>query len=270
MDRALGWTRSMDHADSMMVRNLNTCTWSDALRLLGVLAIAVAVAACGGGEVPADAPGTTGGAGIAPPRLDPNAAPRATLGGAPPTRSEVETLGYEYGTQDAPIHVIELSDFGCGFCKVFHDETFPTLKAEYVDTGKVFWRFIPFDVGMFPNATNALQAGVCAGEQGLILEASQLLFNRQNEWKRSGDVSAELLAIVTAGGVNPVTWTECIETGRLNQEASANTAMARRLGVRGTPTFFVDGYPIQGSLPLETFRQVFESVLTDRASTGPE
>lgn len=257
---------------SMMVRPMtlySTMVRSPMRTVLTTLLSALLLFGCSA-EPEANAPGTTGSAGIAPPKLAPGSTPPPGIAAATPTRSEVEALGYEYGDMSAPIHVIELSDFGCGYCKRFHDETFPVLLEEYVNTGKVHWRFIPFDVGMFPNAQGALNAGVCAGEQGQIHEAGQLLFNRQKEWKRSGDVSDDLLSIVTAGGVDTAVWSECMETGRQRADAAANSAMARRLGVRGTPTFFIDGYPVQGSLPLETFREVFESVLNDLPAAPSE
>lgn len=258
----------MDYADAMMLRRTMT-TLPRARSLVALVAFGLVAAGCGA-EVPEATPQTTASAGVAPPQLDPNAAPSTSLAPPPPTRAQVEALGYTYGSADAPIHVIEMSDFGCGYCKLFHDETFPVLLEEYVNTGKVFWRFIPFDVGMFPNAQGALNAGVCAGEQGMIHEAGQLLFNRQREWKRTGDVSNELLAIVRDGGVDVGNWQECVESGRRSADAAANTLMARRLGVRGTPTFFVDGYPIQGSLPLDTFREIFNSVLSERETATSE
>ena len=256
----------MDHTDAVTIRR----ALSHVVRLgslMGATLLVVLLMAACGGEDSAPEPVTTGTAGIAPPQLDPNAAVPAGPG---PTRAEVEALGYAYGDSGAPIHVIEMSDFGCGYCKKFHEEVFPVLLEEYVETGKVHWRFIPFDNGMFPNAQGALNAGVCAGELGNIREAGLQLFSRQREWKRAGDVSADLLAIVTDAGVEPAEWSDCIETGVHADKGAAFTRMARRLGVRGTPTFFIDGYPIQGALPLETFREVFESVLTERATAESE
>ncbi len=256
----------MDHTDSLKIRKYSAPVGRLA-RFCGTGLVALLFIAGCGADQPKSAPVTTGSAGIAPPQLDPNAAPPSGPG---PTRAEVESLGYAYGDNAAPIHVIEMSDFGCGYCKKFHEEVFPVLLEEYVNTGKVHWRFIPFDNGMFPNAQGALNAGVCAGELGDIHEAGRQLFSRQKEWKRAGDVSADLLAIVTDAGVEPQAWSECIETGLHADRAAAFTTMARRLGVRGTPTFFIDGYPVQGALPLETFREVFESVLSERATADSE
>ena len=63
-------------------------------------------------------------------------------------------------------------------------------------------------------------------------------------------------------------WTQCMEEQQLSAVAVVNTNMARRLGIRGTPTFFIDGYPVPGALPLETFREVFDQLLEDRAAAS--
>jgi len=228
---------------------------------LASILVAAFAAACAEASPPASAnAGTTGAAGIAPPQLDPSQArpPQAV------SQQEVERLGYTWGDVSAPIQVYEFSDFGCGYCRKFHEETFPALLEEYVEAGHIFWRFIPFNVGMFPNAEGALKTGECAGEQGQILAASDELFARQGDWKR-GDADAAFEASARAAGLDMQRWSSCMEEGRGMDRTAANTDVARRVGIRGTPTFFVDGYPIPGALPLDNFRTIFDGLLEERA-----
>jgi len=214
-------------------------------------------------------PGSTMSEGVAPPRLDPSQLPSSGAGlladQRPVSRGEIESTGFTWGSDDAPIHVVEFSDYGCGYCRQFHLETFSPLFAEFVESGRVHWRFIPFNVGMFPNADRALSSGLCGGDQGKVLEMGDALFERQREWKATGDVSGVFEESARAAGLDMDAWTACVEEDRFATEALNHTNMARRLGIRGTPTFFVDGYPIPGALPLETFREVFESILEEVA-----
>lgn len=181
------------------------------------------------------------------------------------SREEVERLGYTWGDDAAPIHVVEFSDFGCGYCKQFHEEAFSELLAEFVETGQVHWRFVPFNVGMFPNADGALKTAECAGAQDRILEASDALFARQREWKNGDDAEGTFQSIARDIGVDVGAWQQCMDEGTRTDRTAANTNVARRVGIRGTPTFFVDGYPIPGALPLDNFRAIFRQLLADRS-----
>ena len=228
--------------------------------------LVLTMAACSDG--PEQTPGGTISQGIAPPRLDPSQTVAPSGAGRladqrPVSRGEIESTGYTWGSDDAPIHVVEFSDFGCGYCKQFHLETMRPLFAEYVESGRVHWRFVPFNVGMFPNADDALSSALCGGDQGKVLEMGDALFERQREWKGSGDVSAVFTQAARDAGLDIETWSACVEEDRFAELALTHTNMARRLGIRGTPTFFVDGYPVPGALPLETFREVFESILEE-------
>ncbi len=245
------------------------------LSTLAVAALTLLAACSDGRDASA---GTTVAENIPAPRLDPTQSRAPADGGPladrrPVTREEIETAGYTWGSDDAPVHVVEFSDFGCGFCRQFHEETFYPLLEEFVETGQVHWRFVPFNVGMFPNAGPALAAGLCAAEQGKILEVGDALFGSQREWKVSGDVSAVFERSARSGGVDMGEWAACIESRRLEPLAARHTNLARRLAIRGTPTFFVEGYPVQGALPLETFRELLRSVLDDlrtgAAAPGP-
>ena len=241
---------------------------------IGIAALAGSVLLAGCGDSAEPAPGTTGAAGVAAPRLDPSQTPNAGAGmladTRPVTREEVEQLGYTMGSDDAAIHVIEFSDFGCGYCRRFHEDTFYPLVEEYVETGQVHWRFIPFNVGMFPNADEALASGLCGADQGKVQEMGDQLFAKQREWKASGDVSGVFETAARAAGLDMEEWAACMEEDRFAGVAATHTSIARRAAVRGTPTFFIDGYPVSGALPLETFREVFQSILSERegATTG--
>src|SRR5690606_35079721 len=175
----------------------------------------------------------------------------------------VDDLGFDYGTTGAPVRVLEMSDFGCGYCRQFHLETWPTLREEFVEDGRVEWKFVPYVTGMFDNSLAATRAAECALEQSE--EAFEALGERiwrdQREWKGSGDAAALIRGWAVEEGVDAAPYDTCLAEGRRFDRVAAGGRLARELGVRGTPTFFVIGYPpLQGALPLETFRQVLTAV----------
>lgn len=178
-------------------------------------------------------------------------------------RVRVDELGFDRGDREAIVKVVELSDFGCGFCKRFHDETFPTIREEFIEAGKVEWKFIPYITGMFENSLAATEAGECVMEQDdEAYEAIALrLWTDQRDWKGSADPETLIRDWVTELDLDMATFDACLtEDRRLSRIASA-TALARQVGVRGTPTFVVIGYPpLQGALPTELFQQILTAV----------
>lgn len=185
---------------------------------------------------------------------------------APRQQVDVDTLGFDMGDPDSPIRVVEMSDYGCGYCKQFHQETFPLILADYIEAGKVEWKFLAFDNGMFENSPHALKAGECVLEQSheLFEVMNERIWDGQSDWKRGSEPAAVLARFAEESGVDMARYRSCVEEDWRGERISAATALTRQVGVRGTPTFFVIGYPpLQGALPTETFIQVLDMVYAD-------
>ena len=177
---------------------------------------------------------------------------------------DVASLGFNSGPAGAPVRVLEFSDFGCGYCRQFHEQSFPLLEQEYMETGKVEWKYIPIVIGLFPNALEAARAGECAGEQGRFPEMRDLLFERQREWKGSDEPEPLLEGYARGLGLEMERFNNCVSQGWQDDRIRAGTQLSRQVGVRGTPTFFVVGYaPIPGAIPLDLFRQVLDTVYAE-------
>lgn len=171
---------------------------------------------------------------------------------------DLAPLGYDLGNPEAPVTVVEFSDFGCPYCAGFALETFPVLLAEYVESGLVRWKYVPFVLGIFPNGAEAARAAECVADQGRFWQMHDLLYARQREWKAS-DAPAELfLSLATEVGVDPVRFSACYRVAGGAARTEANNVAAEALHVRATPSFLVNGQPVQGALPLEHFRSVLE------------
>jgi len=216
-----------------------------------------------GGGVRSDASGRT-------PRPEPPPGIARRDAGRDTQAVDLSRLGFNVGSSDAPIRVVEFSDFGCGYCKRFHAETYPTLKEEYIETGKVVWKYVPFVLGMFPNAVEAAMAGECAGAQGREPFAAMRdrLFEEQGEWRKSSEPYALFKEYAREVGLEGERFDRCVDERVPAERVRANVRAGRRVGVRGTPMFVVEGFPLQGALPLEAFREIFDKMLARTGATS--
>lgn len=192
---------------------------------------------------------------------------------APQQNIDVASLGFDRGGDDSPLRVVEMSDYGCSYCRKFHLETWPVLLEEFVESGKVEWKFLPFVNGMFENSPAATAAAECVLEQGddLFVPMNTSIWEQQREWKGADEPEPILRALALEAGADMGSFDSCLSEGRRTFRVDAATALSRQLGVRGTPTFFVVGYqPLQGALDTETFTQYLTMAYQDatRGSGG--
>lgn len=160
--------------------------------------------------------------------------------------------------------VYEFSDFGCRFCALFSQGTYPELHREFVATGKVRWVSVPFVMGMFPNGETAARASECAAEQEQFFAMHDRLFAGQSEWAKSKEPEQIFAGYAKQIGLDAARFTSCYAVRRGGLRTANNTHAAELFGIRATPTFIVDGRLIEGALPVEQFRQVL------RVATGAE
>ena len=188
------------------------------------------------------------------------------------TQVNLPDLGYDRGEVSAPLKVIEFSDFGCGFCRRFHEETFPTLKTQFIDSGMIEWKFMAFVSGNFPNSLAASEAAECVLEQQEpAYEAlGGTIWLRQPEWKESREPEGLLRSWVADLGIDMDRWDSCMGENRRYPRIAGATAVAEQLGIRGTPTFWIVGYgPLQGALPLDAFQGILSTVHAEVVAGGP-
>jgi len=178
-------------------------------------------------------------------------------------------MGYNRGSPEAPVKVLEFSDFGCGYCRRFHEETLPAITEIYIDAGFVEWKFIPFVLGMFPNGLQAATASECAGEQHQFFPMQARLFQDQRGWRNSDDPYADFSRIAEEEGLDVERFNDCIQGGWRDNRVRANVRLGQQAGARGTPMFLVDGRPVPGALPLSDFRRLLDAALLQRGITPP-
>jgi len=178
---------------------------------------------------------------------------------------DLASLGFDEGDDDAALFgVVEFSDFGCVFCAGFHEETYPALHAEFVEPGQILWKYIPITIGGFPNGQMAGLAGICGGLLGEFAGMRDLLYQTREEWMEAeeGDV-ATFLDYAASVGLDRAEFQACLESEEAGEELVLNDAIARQIGVTGTPTFIVRGMPVQGAPPLDAFREALQGLVDE-------
>ena len=190
--------------------------------------------------------------------------------GGPSVQTQILSMGMGHGVgaADAPIQIIEFSDFGCGYCRVFQETTRPVLDEEYVATGKVRWTYVPFVLGMFPNGDAAAVASECAAEQNLFDPMRHRLYQDQQGWKNSQDPGPFFTRIAEEEGLDTERFSQCLDQEAAPSRILENTRVGQSAGIRGTPGFFINGFPVRGAKPLDDFRDMLDLRLSSVSSEG--
>jgi protein-disulfide isomerase len=165
----------------------------------------------------------------------------------------LDGFGIEKGKPGAPVWIVELADFGCGYCAKFAFETMPTLDSLYTRSGRVYWRFVPFVIGMFPNSKEAAKGSLCAAEQGKFWPMHDKLYTNRKAWMASRAPVSLIARYASETGVDPARYGRCVKGKEVSETVERNNALARSLFVRGTPTFVINGEIVPGALPTDIF-----------------
>ena len=163
------------------------------------------------------------------------------------------------GKADAPVTIIEYASMTCSHCRDFHSETYPKIKADYLDTGKakLILREFPFD----PRALGAFMLARCAGDDKRTAMVD-VLFDQQREWAGAENASAALLKIAQLAGMTQDQFAACLkDTDLQGKVVAVQAAGQNEFGVNATPTFFVNGDKYAGALSADEMAAVIEKHL---------
>lgn len=165
------------------------------------------------------------------------------------------------GADDAPVTVVEFTDYQCPYCRRFTQTTFPLLKRDFIDTGKVRWVVHDLPLAFHKNARKARQSVHCANEQGKFWEMRDMLF------KNSANLENEHLHNYAEQiGLDVTAFDGCLASDRHLQEMDKDSAEAKRVGITGTPSFVIgkpkgnqlSGKLVIGAQPLNVFKAAIE------------
>ncbi len=173
------------------------------------------------------------------------------------------------GNPDAPITIVEFSDYQCPFCARFYAQTLPLLLEEYIDEGKVNLVYRDFPVQrIHPNALAAAAAAECADDQGKYWEYHDTLFEKQNAWAKLDSNSAISTFSQFAAEIEleQQQFDNCLKSGKYLEEVQADFSDGKNYQVTGTPGFFIGNEDIGfvkiiGAKPYDTFKKVIDAQL---------
>ncbi len=169
--------------------------------------------------------------------------------------------GRTAGSDSAKVWVLEISDLECPYCRSWHTTTYPTLRDEYIKTGKIRYAFINFPLSMHENALAASIAAMCAGAQGKFWAMQDAVFATQPQWGRMSDPAPLFARIASEIGIDRDRWSACLSSSKIAALIAADQARASRMGVRATPTFLVNDKLIEGAVPIEPLRRAIDEAL---------
>jgi protein-disulfide isomerase len=170
-------------------------------------------------------------------------------------RYDIPTEGYpSLGPDDAPITIVEFSDFQCPFCRRFHDETYQDLLNAYPGQIRFVYRNLPL-TSIHPAAMPAAVASLCANDQGVYWEYHEKLFSSETLDE------ATYIQYATDLGIDVEKFTACLSDGSHDEFIQQDMDFALDLGVQSTPTFFINGLAIVGAQPLTNFTQLIDQEL---------
>jgi len=168
---------------------------------------------------------------------------------------------YSLGDENAPVVMIEFSDYQCPFCREFYIKKLPKIKEDYIDTGKV--RFIFKDFPLVDVHENSLMASLsanCAGSQGKYWEMHDLLYEKVEKWN-TDNAKEDLTKLASSLGLDREKFIACISTASNVDEISEDIQKGRMAGVKSTPTFIINSKRIEGSQAYADFQTVIEGEL---------
>lgn len=164
------------------------------------------------------------------------------------------------GEETAPVTIVEFTDYQCPFCKRAFEQTYPEIKKQYMDTGKVRYLVHDLPLPIHPNAPAAALAARCAGEQGRYWPMHDAIFTNQDEWA-NGQADELMKQYAKGAGLNPSQFNSCYDGKKYQAAVEADAALAAQLGATGTPTFYINGRTLVGAQPMASFRAMIEEEL---------
>lgn len=184
----------------------------------------------------------------------------------PPTEPVDIPIGSSYavGDPDAPVTIIEYTDFQCPFCVRHQQQTFPQIDANFIQNGDVYYVYKDFPLtSIHPQAVKASEAARCAGDQDAYSEMHNSLFSNQQNWSGRGDVEDVFTGYADELGLDTAVFNECLVSGEHEVEVMENLEEGYSLGVGGTPAFFINGNFLSGAQPYSVFEQAILSMMDE-------
>lgn len=160
------------------------------------------------------------------------------------------------GSENAPVTIIEFSDYECPYCQRYHDQTFRQILVTYGDQIRYVFKDLPL-TSIHPNAVPAANAAHCAHEQNAFWDFHNLLFSMQ-----LGLNDAAYFSYADQLGLDQTAFEECFREDRYVQIVLQDTSILTAINAPlSTPTFFINGQYLAGAQPFSEFARIIDAEL---------
>jgi protein-disulfide isomerase len=186
-----------------------------------------------------------------------------------PNLPAVTSEGYVMGSATAPVELIEFGDFECPGCGQYAEFVEPDIRAEYVNTGKIRFRFIDYPLSGHQNTLNASNAAACGDEQGKFWEMHDAIFASQHEWNGQATTNPDKVLKAVARripGLDASKFDDCVDSRRMQAKVQSHLKLATDRGMTGTPTFIL-GNKQFGGMPVDQLRRTLDAAIAEAQAT---
>ena len=197
----------------------------------------------------------------------PSPAPAKQAAGQPETvvlgeedQAEIEKGGAATkGAKDAPITIVEFSEYQCPWCQRYVEETYSQIFDEY--GGQIYYIFRDYPLPFHQHAQKMAEAARCAGDQEKYWLMHDLLFEKRDDWVNEEKVDDKLMAYAKSLNLDLDQFSSCLDSGQHTQAVKDDVELGKKMGVSGTPSFFVNGQLLVGAQPFSAFKKLIDAQL---------
>jgi protein-disulfide isomerase len=174
----------------------------------------------------------------------------------------IKDNNFALGNKNAPIIMIEFTDYQCPFCKQFFTNTFLQIRENYINTGKVYFVLKEFPLtNIHKHAFNAALAAQCAGAQEKYWEMHDLLFENQEEWSEKSGVLSSFTDYAKDIKLDIDKYIVCMDSPQTKKLVEESMDEAVDIGLTGTPSFIINGKITRGASSYSSLAAYFDEVL---------
>lgn len=185
----------------------------------------------------------------------------ASTNTSPANEQGVTAEGYHFrGRADAPVTMQDFSDFLCTECRAFATQTEPKIAEAYIATGKVKFVFRHL-LQLGPGSVRTAEASECAGDQGQFWPMHDMLYARQNEVYATKDLDALMVTFAKDLSLDTTTFSTCLQSHKHLVTVQNDYSAAQQAGIRGRPSFDINGMRVIGAQPFSVFQQTIDAAL---------
>jgi protein-disulfide isomerase len=172
--------------------------------------------------------------------------------------------GNKMGDPNAPVKIVEYSDFQCPGCLRFTKGIGPNLITEYISTGKVYFEYRSMGSWIGPESVKAAEAAYCAGDQGKFWEYHDILFANWTGENVGDFTNKRLIAFAEKTGLDMTAFRSCFNNHKYSDKVQQDHNDGIQAGVKWTPFLFIDGQKYDGDMSYAAIKQAIDAALAGK------